>query len=90
MHARRQTRCGQYHHGQAFCGLHEILNACNKGMEASIKKLAPTNKELMEVVNKEYKTTMKGSMADKFRWKAVQISVVQRRYGRTIAAMMKD
>ena len=44
----------------------------------------------MEIVNKEYKSTTKGSMADKFWRKAMQISAMQRRYEQTIEAMMKD
>ena len=44
----------------------------------------------MEIVNKEYKSTTKGSMADKFRRKAMQISAMQRKHELTIEAMMKD
>ena len=44
----------------------------------------------MEIVNKEYKSTTKSLMADKFRRKAVQILVMQRRHKRTIEATMKD
>ena len=43
----------------------------------------------MEIVNKEYKSTTKGSMADKFRRKAVKMSGMQRKHERTIEEMMK-
>ena len=88
--ARRQARSGKYRQDQAFRGLQEKISAFEKGSGDSLKKLTPTNEELMEVVNKEYKSTTKGSMADKFRRKAVQISAMQRKHERTIEEMMKD
>jgi hypothetical protein len=68
----------------------EKISAFEKGSGGSLKKLTPTNGELMEVVNKEYKSTTKGSMADKFQRKAVQISAIQRKHARMIEVMMKD
>ena len=89
-HARRQARSGKYRQDQAFRSLQEKISAFEKGTGKSLKKLKPTNKELMEIVNKEYKSTNKGSMADKFRRKAMQILAMQHKHELTIEAMMKD
>ena len=70
--------------------LQENITAFNKSTEDSIRKLAPTNIELILVVNEEYKSTTKGSMADNFWRQAVQISTMQHRHEQVIAAMMKD
>ena len=88
--AKRQARSGKYRQDQAFRGLQEKISAFEKGSGDSLKKLTPTNAELTEVVNKEYKSTKKGSMADEFPRKAVQILSVQHRHERTIAMRMKN
>ena len=65
-YAQQQSRSGQYCQDKAFQGLQEKISAFNKDTKDSLGKLAQINKEHMEVVNKEYQSTTKVSMADNF------------------------
>ena len=88
--ARRQRRTGRWRRSRTFTELQKKMKSFDKGASKFSSSLTVTNKDLINVVNKEYKATTSASQADLFRSRGGQVAAAQRHHDKKINSMMKD
>jgi hypothetical protein len=87
---KRQSRTGRWRNDRALEKLKVDLTRFVKGSKATQQRMAPTIKELIANVNKEYHAHKKGEDSAKMSCKAVKIAAARRRQGMVIGDLLKD
>ena len=88
--ARCQQRTGHWREAQAFLELNEKAKALERGVAKDPRKKVPTTEELIRIVEHEYKSTSKGSLAEKFQRRTGELHAAQYRQARKVAQLVRE
>ena len=88
--ARRQRRTGRWRNGGRARNISARLRAFGRASRNRLEREKPTNKDLVELVSKEYVASMKGSVREKMRKQAIDIAALGRDHEQYCTAAMKD
>jgi len=75
--ARRQQCSEHWREAQAFLELSEKAKALERGVAKDPRKKMPSTADLISIVEHEYKSTSKGSLAEKFQRRAGELHAAQ-------------